>query len=91
MVVRNVVYVTIDQLDERPLWEQLAAILRDQIKVGQYAPRQVLPSETHLQQEHGISRGSVRRALRALADEGYVVVRQGRGSFVAPRESWPEG
>jgi DNA-binding GntR family transcriptional regulator len=73
------------------LWEQLAAILRDQIKAGDYQPRQVLPSETHLQQEHGVSRGTVRRAVRALAEEGYVVVRQGRGAFVAPAESWPEG
>ncbi|WP_431900235.1 GntR family transcriptional regulator [Nonomuraea sp. bgisy101] len=82
--------MTIDQLDERPLWVQLAAILRERILAGEFEPRQTLPSESHLQQEHGISRGSVRRAIRALADEGYVVVRQGRGSFVAPREAWPE-
>lgn len=82
--------MTVDQLDPRPLWEQLAEIVRNRIKSGDYEPRQVLPSEAHLQQEHGVARGTVRRAMRALADEGYVVVIQGRGSFVAPRESWPE-
>ncbi|WP_336208219.1 GntR family transcriptional regulator [Nonomuraea sp. LPB2021202275-12-8] len=82
--------MSVDQLNPEPLWSQLAAILREQIKAGDYEPRQVLPSEAHLQQEHGVARGTVRRAVRALAEEGYVVVIQGRGTFVAPRESWPE-
>ncbi|MEU8275699.1 GntR family transcriptional regulator [Microbispora bryophytorum] len=82
--------MTVDQLDPRPLWEQLAAIIRDQIKAGVFEPRQVLPSEAHLQQEHGVARGTVRRAMAALAEQGWAVTIQGRGSFVAPRESWPE-
>lgn len=82
--------MTVDQLNPEPLWSQLAAILRERIKAGDYEPRQVLPSEAHLQQEHGIARGTVRRALKALADEGYVVIIQGRGTFVTPAESWPE-
>jgi DNA-binding GntR family transcriptional regulator len=91
MVVRNVVYVTVDQLDPTPLWEQLAAILRDRIKAGDLQPRQVLPSEAHLQQEHGVSRGTVRRAVAFLGEQGWTVTVQGRGTFVAPKESWPEG
>ncbi|MGW5684587.1 GntR family transcriptional regulator [Nonomuraea sp. NPDC003754] len=81
--------MTVDQLDPTPLHEQLAAILRDQIKAGEFQPRQMLPSETHLQQEHGVSRGTVRRAMATLAEEGWTVTVQGRGSFVAPEESWP--
>lgn len=82
-------HVTVDQLDPTPLWQQLAAIVREQIKEGEYEPRQQLPSETRLEQEHGVSRGTVRKAMRALADEGWVVTVQGRGSYVAPAESWP--
>lgn len=82
--------MTVDQLDPTPLWQQLAAIIRERIKAGDYEPRQQLPSETQLEQEHGIARGTVRRAMRALAEEGWTVTVQGRGSFVAPRESWPE-
>jgi DNA-binding GntR family transcriptional regulator len=83
------VYVTVDQLDPRPLHEQLAAILRERIKAGDYRPRQVLPSEKQLQDEHGVSRGTVRRAVRTLGDEGWTVTVQGRGTFVAPEDSWP--
>lgn len=82
--------MTVDQLDPTPLWEQLAAILRARIQAGDYAPRQVLPSEAHLQQEHGVSRGTVRRAMAALGEQGWTVTVQGRGTFVAPQESWPE-
>lgn len=76
----------IDNLDPRPLWQQLADELRERIRNGDLEPRQVLPSLAHLQQEHGVSRGTVRHALRVLADEGWVVTIQGRGSFVRPQE-----
>lgn len=81
--------VTVDQLDPTPLYLQLAAILRARIRSGDLQPRQVLPSETHLQQEHGVSRGTVRRAMELLGEQGWTVTVQGRGSFVAPRERWP--
>ncbi|MFI7610682.1 GntR family transcriptional regulator [Nonomuraea terrae] len=81
--------MTVDQLDPTPLWAQLAAIIRERIKAGDFAPRQVLPSEAQLQQEHGVARGTVRRAMRALSEEGWTVTVQGRGTFVAPEESWP--
>ncbi|GGK60021.1 hypothetical protein Ppa06_26230 [Planomonospora parontospora subsp. parontospora] len=83
--------MTVDQLDPTPLWEQLAAILRERIRSGDLEPRQVLPSESQLQQEHGVARGTVRRAMQALGEEGWTVTVQGRGTFVAPRESWPKG
>lgn len=81
--------VTVDQLDPTPLYEQLAAILRARIRSGDLEPRQVLPSEAHLQQEHGVSRGTVRKAMALLGEEGWTVTVQGRGSFVAPRGQWP--
>lgn len=89
MQVLNVLYVTVDQLDPTPLYEQLAAILRERIKSGDLEPRQVLPSEKQLQQEHGVARGTVRRAMDLLGEEGWTVTVQGRGTFVAPREQWP--
>lgn len=84
------VCVTIDQLDPTPLWEQLAAIIRDRIQAGDYEPRQALPSESQLQQEHGVARGTVRRAMRSLGEQGWTTTVQGRGTFVRPREDWPE-
>lgn len=75
---------SIDQWSSEPLWSQLAAILRQQIADGTLAPGDPLPSEQALQDEHGVSRGTVRHALRVLKDEGLVVTFAGRGSFVPP-------
>jgi len=45
-------------------------------------PRATLPSESYLQQEYGVSRGTVRMAIGILRDEGLVVTIGGRGTFV---------
>jgi GntR family transcriptional regulator len=78
--------VTVDHLDPTPLYEQLAVVLRQMIKSGQIQPRDPVPSESQLQQEHGVSRGTVRRALDILRDEGLVVTIAGRGTFVKPQQ-----
>ncbi|MDQ2874249.1 MAG: GntR family transcriptional regulator [Actinomycetota bacterium] len=41
-----------------------------------------VPSETSLVQEFGVARGTVRRAIEVLRDEGLVLTVQGRGTFV---------
>ncbi|WP_245647241.1 GntR family transcriptional regulator [Microtetraspora niveoalba] len=61
-----------------------------EIRSGALRPREPVPSESALQAEHGVSRVTVRRAMALLRDQGWVVTIQGRGSFVAPEESWPE-
>jgi GntR family transcriptional regulator len=54
------------------------------IKSGQLKPRDPLPSETQLQQEYGVSRGTIRRALAVLRDEDLIVTIAGRGTLVKP-------
>jgi DNA-binding GntR family transcriptional regulator len=76
--------VTVDHLDPTPLWQQLAAVLREMIQSGQLRPRDPLPSESQLEQEHGVSRGTIRRALAVLRDEDLIVTIAGRGTFVKP-------
>lgn len=61
---------------------QLAARLRDDIIAGRLQPGQRLPSETTLQQEFGLARQTVRRAVGVLRAEGLVVVQRGQGVFV---------
>jgi GntR family transcriptional regulator len=77
--------VTIDHDAAEPVWRQLAAILRDQIESGELPPGRVMPSETTLSQEYGLSRGTVVKALDALEADGLVRRVQGRGTFVAER------
>jgi GntR family transcriptional regulator len=69
-----------------PLYTQLADILRERIRSGELPPRSLLPSESYLQQEQGVSRGTVRMAISILRDEGLVVTISGRGTFVRERD-----
>lgn len=71
------------------LWEQVAADLRREIRSGELGPGARLPSEPELSEMYGVSRGTVRSAVRALRDEGLIVVRMGKGSYVR-RELPPE-
>ena len=69
-------------MNPTPLYTQLADILREMITSGELQPRSALPSESYLQQEQGIARGTVRTAIGILRDEGLVVSISGRGTFV---------
>jgi len=62
----------------------LAQRLREQILAGGFSPGDCLPTERDLVAETGLSRGSVREALRILEAEGLLQTRPGRygGSIV---------
>ncbi len=77
--------MTVDHRDPTPLHEQLALLLRAEIAAGRYAESGMLPSESYLQEQHGVSRGTVRRALKTLADEGLVYTIPARGTFLTNR------
>ena len=75
----------VDHLDPEPLHAQLAAILRRAITSGQYRPRDALPSESQLMEEHGVARGAGRQAIETLGTGRLVVTIRGRGTYVAPK------
>lgn len=77
----------VDQMNPTPLYIQLADILREMITSGELEPRSRMPSESHLQQEQGVSRGTVRMAIGILRDEGLLVTISGRGTFVQIRKT----
>jgi DNA-binding transcriptional regulator YhcF (GntR family) len=72
----------IDPSADRAVFRQLADLLRDQIKSGELAPGEALPSELRLAQEYDISRTTVRQAIGQLRTEGLVTVDRPRGTFV---------
>lgn len=65
-----------------PMYLQLKTTLLSQIRSGRYRRDKRLPSEPELCRRYGVSRITVRRAIQELVDEGYVVKRQGKGTFV---------
>lgn len=61
----------------------VAENIRELIEAGQYIPGQKLPTEAGFCQMWGVSRTSIREALRILQALGYVDIKPGKGSFVA--------
>lgn len=69
----------------RPLQEQLLAQLREAIDAGQLAAGSRMPSTRTLAGILRVSRGVVVTAYESLYAEGYVIGRQGSGTYVAKR------
>ena len=69
------------KLNNRPLYEDVADRLRDQIFAKQLAPGSWL-DEQSLAEQFGISRTPMREAIKALASEGLVTMKMRRGAYV---------
>jgi len=67
------------------LYAQIADQLTEQIRSGRLSPGARLPSEHALMAEYGVSRVTVREALKRLEAQGLVVRRRAKGTFVALR------
>jgi DNA-binding FadR family transcriptional regulator len=63
------------------------AIGRD-IVGGKYAPESLLPKEADLTAAYGVSRTSVREAMKVLAAKGLIEIRQKIGTRVRARDLW---
>jgi GntR family transcriptional regulator len=71
-----------------PLYHQLKEILLAEIARGAWKPGELIPREQDLQDRYGLSRTTVRQALRELELGGHVTRYRGRGTFVsAPKLS----
>lgn len=66
-----------------PLYHQLKCVLISAIEAGEWESGQQLPNESKLAETFGVSKVTVRQALRDLSDVGYVRREQGRGTFVS--------
>jgi DNA-binding GntR family transcriptional regulator len=70
------------ELAEGPLYRKLVGALRAEIQSGVFPVGALLPTEAELRVRFGVSRHTVREALRQLRDEGLVASRQGAGTTV---------
>lgn len=71
---------------DQPRYRQIYAQLRRRIVEGRYPIGSNLPTEVELCAEFGVSRYTVREALRRLVEHGMVARRQGSGSEVVSAE-----
>ena len=70
------------RLDSRPLYIRAEEALQALLDSGEYEPGVRLPTEPDLAQRLGISRSTLREAMRAFEDKGLITRRQGVGTFV---------
>ena len=74
----------LDKTSRVPLYFQIAKMLRDEISSGKFPPGERLPSENQLSEMYGVSRVTIRQALKLL-EENYSIYRvHGVGTFVSP-------
>ncbi|MFI6350867.1 FadR/GntR family transcriptional regulator [Streptomyces sp. NPDC050560] len=64
------------------LSEQVIAALRAQIASGEWPVGSRIPTEPELVEQLGVARNTVREAVRALAHNGLLDIRQGSGTYV---------
>ncbi|MGH9300307.1 MAG: GntR family transcriptional regulator [Acidimicrobiales bacterium] len=74
----------LDRSDPLPLWAQLLADLRRRLAAGAFTDR--FPTDKDLTLQYGVSRQTVREAVRKLDAEGVLDRRQGWGTRVRPAE-----
>lgn len=68
-------------MPHQPLYLQIKESLKKQILDGHYVAQERLPSESELMVRFGVSRITVRQALRDLHNEGLIFTSQGKGTF----------
>ena len=72
----------LDRSSHIPLYIQLKQILLERIKQCEWQAGERIPSEARLEETYDLSRITVRQALAALVQDGYLDRQRGRGTFV---------
>lgn len=66
-----------------PLYKQLERHLRSEILGGKLKPGDKIQTEDELSESFGVSRITVRNAITLLVEDGFLIKRQGKGTFVS--------
>ncbi|WP_233549357.1 GntR family transcriptional regulator [Lysinibacillus yapensis] len=77
--------------DHRHLYLQVIDRLKSDIEKGVYRENEKLPSEFELSKRLGVSRATLREALRLLEEENIIIRRHGVGTFVNPKPVFTSG
>lgn len=77
--------------DQRHLYVQVIERLKEDIDSGVFKENERFPSEFELARSLGVSRATLREALRVLEEEKVIVRKHGVGTFVNPRPLFTSG
>ncbi|MBT2581958.1 GntR family transcriptional regulator [Planococcus sp. ISL-109] len=77
--------------DHRALYLQVIDRMKQDIAAGVYKEKEKLPSEFELSKSLGVSRATLREALRLLEEDNIIVRRHGVGTFVNSKPVFSSG
>ena len=69
-----------------PIYMQVVDYLRENIASGAWEQASKIPSEVELMSTLGVSRGSIKKAISKLVDEGLLEQIQGKGTYVKSKD-----
>ena len=75
--------IVLSNSSDKPIYEQIAAQIRDAVAAGELAAGEQLPSIRALAAQLRISAITTKRAYQDLEEQGYVTTVPGKGCFVA--------
>lgn len=75
-----------------PLYIQLKNTIKERIDQREYLPGEKIPSEREMSERYGVNRMTVKKAVKALEEDGILTCIHGKGTFVSlqkdPRFIW---
>lgn len=85
----NRAYMTKQRKNHPPrLYDPVVRELTSLVVSGRWPPGYLVPTEAELCDHFGISRTVLREAMQLVVDKGLMIVRQGKGTIVAPQAQW---
>ncbi len=72
--------------DMMPLYQQIKERIKESILKEELKPGEKIQTELELISKYGVSRITVRNAISDLVEEGYLIKKQGKGTFVNKRK-----
>lgn len=70
-----------------PMYRQLSNIIRTNVENGVYEANQKIPTEMELSKKYNVSRVTVRKALEELVEDGILLRKQGKGTFISEKKT----
>jgi GntR family transcriptional regulator len=67
---------------KNPIYQDIYLNLKKLITAGEYTAGDFLPTEDKLEDIYSVSRTTIRKAIEKLSAEGYIEVKQGRGTRI---------
>ena len=74
-----------------PLYQQVRDNIKSKITNGEWRIGSIIPGDSELSRQLGVSIGTVRKALDELARQRILVRERGRGTFINQPETWSTG